>query len=80
MRRGRREGGGQTAVPSCVLAVGGGRLIGVGQVRVRLSAGYAVQFCLYVPQAQFGGCVGSPKAQHQHPQPTRNNKIKQKAQ
>lgn len=49
---------GQTAVPSCILAVSGGRLIGIGQVRVRLSAGYAVQFCLYVSQAQFGGCVG----------------------
>lgn len=79
MRQGGREGGGQTVVPSCVLAIGGGRLVGVGQVRVRLSAGYAVQFCLYVPQAQFGGCVGSPKAQHQHQQPARN-KIKPKTQ
>lgn len=54
----KKEGQGRVRWPSCVLAVGSRRLIGVGQVRVGLSAGDAVQLGLDVAQAQFGTCNG----------------------
>lgn len=68
MDKGGRGGGGEVGVAgereregeqgevrwsSCVLAVGGRRVVGIGQVRVSLPAGYAVQLRLYVAQAQL---------------------------
>lgn len=57
---GGRGGGGEekkhganSCGSSCVLAVGGGRVIGIGQVRVGLPVGYAVQLRLHVAQAQL---------------------------
>lgn len=57
--RWRKGGGGQGKLcwPSCILAIRSRRLVGIGQVWVTLSAGYAVQLCLYVAQAQFGTCI-----------------------
>lgn len=44
---------GEVCWSSCVLAVGSRGVVGIGQVRVSLPAGYAVQLCLYVAQAQL---------------------------
>lgn len=38
---------------SCVLPIGGRGVVGIGQVRVSLSAGYAVQLCLDIAEAQL---------------------------
>lgn len=38
---------------SCVLAVGGGGVVGIGQVRVSLPAGDAVQLRLHIAQTQL---------------------------
>ncbi len=59
-RRGCGRGRGEQSEvcwSSCVLAVGGRRLVGIGQVWISLPAGYAVQLRLYIAQAQLRTCI-----------------------
>lgn len=56
VRKERREQS-EVCWSSCILAVGGRCLVGIGQVRVSLPTGYAVQLCLYIAQTQLGTCV-----------------------